>query len=104
METVQKLGSKSIVLDVAIKHFLTGDNVLIAQALRFILDAKGQNMDTIQNSFVRRSPVEKYLLVCLILVELMSPLTDDTLLDKDNMIANLLMRYQVSCDAIHKSI
>ena len=34
----------------------------------------------------------------------MSPLAEDTLQNKENLSANLLMRYQVSCDVIHKSI
>ena len=103
---LKECGDKRVVLEVATKHFRRKTTYLplLAQSLRFVLDAQEQTLDTVQDSFVRRSSVEKYILVCLLLTEVTAPLRESVVSDKENVTANLLMRYQVSCDAIHKGV
>jgi len=103
---LKECSNKHVMFEVATKHFRRkGAYIpLLAQALRFVLDAQEQTLETVQDSFVRRSSVEKYMLVCLLLTEVMSPLRQSAESDKETLVANLLMRYQVSCDAIHKAV
>jgi hypothetical protein len=103
---LKECGDKRVMFEVATKHFRRNASYtpLLAQALRFVLDSQEQTLDTVQDSFVRRSSVGKYILVCLLLTEVTSPLRESVESDKESVTANLLMRYQVSCDAIHKAV
>ena len=66
---------KHVIFEVACKHFRDSTKYyLLNKGLRMVLDTCDYRLEKIQNMFVQRSSLEKYLTVGLLLTEILTPL------------------------------
>ena len=103
---VQTGTPKWVIFEIATKHFReSGKQSLLNRSLRVVLDATSDiRLETIQDSFVRRSSIEKYLAVGLLLSEVLAPLSSQTLQSVEDTHASLFYRFQVVSDALNKAV